>query len=107
MHFSKFPVGLFLLIRIIRHYVITSEHVYVNVCGAWSMADDIGELILRTLRERGSADSYDLAVEVGKDHQLLVGAIKSLQSIGDVSHLQSLLDAFLWGAVAAMHTQYI
>ena len=47
--------------------------------------DDVAELILRTLRERGSVDSYDLSAEVGKDHQLLVGAIKSLQSIGDVS----------------------
>ena len=57
--------------------------------------DDVGELILRALRERGSVDSYDLSVEVGKDHQLLVGAIKSLQSIGDVSNSHAPLDAFL------------
>ena len=46
--------------------------------------EDLAELILRTLGERGSVDSYQLSQEIGKDHQLLVGAIKSLQSVGDV-----------------------
>lgn len=46
--------------------------------------EELTELILRTLSEKESVDSYRLSVEIGKDHQLLVGAIKSLQSVGDV-----------------------
>lgn len=46
---------------------------------------ELTELILKTLEERSRLDSYELAQEVGRDHQLLVGAIKSLHSLGDVS----------------------
>lgn len=46
--------------------------------------EELTELILRNLSEKESVDSYQLSVEIGKDHQLLVGAIKSLQSVGDV-----------------------
>jgi len=48
---------------------------------------DLGERLLRVLGERGSFDSYELSLELGKDHQLVVGAIKSVQSLGEVSLL--------------------
>lgn len=53
------------------------------------MADQLTEVVLKTLEHRGSVDTYELSVEIGKDHQLLVGAIKSLQSLGNVSTCNS------------------
>ena len=47
--------------------------------------EELAEFILKVLEERGSVDTYDLSLEIGKDHQLVVGAVKSLQSLGDVS----------------------
>ena len=55
--------------------------------GTWlemAVEGDLVQLLLRTLGEKESVDSYKLSVEIGKDHQLIVGAIKSLQSMGDV-----------------------
>lgn len=46
---------------------------------------DLGERLLKLLAERGSFDSYILSQELGKDHQQVVGAIKSLHSLGEVS----------------------
>ena len=46
---------------------------------------NVGERLLRILAERGSFNSYELSQEIGKDHQQVVGAIKSVQSLGDVS----------------------
>ena len=51
----------------------------------WGMADELTELILKILEQRGSVDTYELSKEIRNDHQLLVGAVKSLQSLGDVS----------------------
>lgn len=47
--------------------------------------DDVGVTLLKVLNERESFDSYVLAQELGKDHQQIVGAIKSVQSQGEVS----------------------
>ena len=57
------------------------------------------EGLLRILASRGSFDSYELSQELGKDHQQVVGAIKSLQSLGEVSqvhisHFQGLVYIF-------------
>ena len=41
--------------------------------------------LLKLLAERGSLDSYEYSKETGCDHQAVVGAIKSLESLGDVS----------------------
>lgn len=53
------------------------------------------EDLLKFLADRGSLDSYDYARETGSEHQAVVGAIKSLESLGDVSswcnHVQALL----------------
>lgn len=45
---------------------------------------DFGEKLLKILADRGSFDSYELSKDLGKDHQVLVGAIKSIQSVGEV-----------------------
>ena len=49
-------------------------------------AGDMGERLLKLLASRGSLDSYKLSQELGVDHQQVVGAIKSVQSVGDVSN---------------------
>ncbi|GCC47803.1 hypothetical protein chiPu_0031893, partial [Chiloscyllium punctatum] len=43
------------------------------------------EELLRRLQEAGGggADSGELAARLGIDHQLVVGAVKSLQTLGD------------------------
>lgn len=46
---------------------------------------ELSEFILKTLEVQGRLDSYELAQKIGKDHQLIVGAIKSLHSLGNVS----------------------
>ncbi len=43
------------------------------------------EEILKLLQGREIVDTYDLSQEFNKDHQQIIGAIKSLSSLGDVS----------------------
>ena len=51
------------------------------------MADsELADLLLKLVADRGSIDSYEVAKELHKDHQLVVGAIKSLQSMGNVRY---------------------
>ena len=50
-----------------------------------SKDDGLGDLILQTLEQKGRIDSYDFSKETDRDHQTVVGAIKSLQSVGNVS----------------------
>lgn len=49
---------------------------------------DVGGLILQVLEEKGQLDSYDFSKETGREHQTVIGAIKSLQSVGNVSTSQ-------------------
>lgn len=54
---------------------------------AGSMADNrVTESLLQRLRdgESGGLDSLELALSLGVDHQQVVGAVKSLQSLGEV-----------------------
>ncbi len=44
----------------------------------------VAQLILETVQQREPVDTFDLAKEYGKDHQVLVGAVKSLQAMGHV-----------------------
>ena len=44
-----------------------------------------GEKILKYLKEHGSAGSLLLAKEWNEDHQKIVGAVKSLLCLGNVS----------------------
>jgi len=46
--------------------------------------DDLPSFLLKRLEKSESFDSYELSQEIGKDHQQVVGAIKSLQSLGEV-----------------------
>lgn len=48
-------------------------------------AESLNQLILEKVNENGSVDSLRLSEEINKDHQLLVGAVKSLQTLGNVS----------------------
>ena len=43
------------------------------------------EELLHVLSTTDSVDSYEYAQQIGKDHQLVVGAVKRLESLGDVS----------------------
>ena len=50
------------------------------------MASDIGDKILKYLADNGnSVDTLNLSELWKEDHQKIVGAVKSLQSLGDVS----------------------
>ena len=46
--------------------------------------DDLQEAILMLVAERGTLDSWEYSIECCKDHQLVVGAVKSLESLGEV-----------------------
>lgn len=48
------------------------------------MASELGEKILQYLSHTPSVSSLQLAKELEEDHQKIVGAIKSLQSLGDI-----------------------
>lgn len=50
-----------------------------------SKDQELADLILQILEQKGQLDSYDFAKETGREHQTIVGAIKSLQSVGNVS----------------------
>lgn len=57
--------------------------------GDTTTADEaLGERLLKILATNGSFDSYQLSQDMGKDHQQVVGAIKSLQSLGEVRLLK-------------------
>ena len=48
---------------------------------------NLAEEILKNIEAKGSLDTYEYATSAGKDHQTVVGVIKSIQAIGDVSFL--------------------
>jgi len=48
------------------------------------MGDSIDQLILDQINRNGSVDTYELSKQFQKDHQLYVGAVKRLQSLGKV-----------------------
>ena len=48
--------------------------------------EEVGQKILSALdSNKETIHSYTFAQETGEDHQLVIGAIKSLQSLGNVS----------------------
>lgn len=55
---------------------------------------NIQEKILLELEKRGELNSLDLAKEWNVDHQLVVGGLKSLQSLGDVISCDQISEAF-------------
>ena len=47
--------------------------------------DSLAQFLLEKIDAQGSVDTLQLSKEYNKDHQALVGAVKSLQTLGDVS----------------------
>lgn len=45
----------------------------------------LDRLVLEAVEERGSIETFEFAKEVGKDHQSIVGSVKSIHALGDVS----------------------
>ncbi|KAK3743500.1 hypothetical protein QZH41_020597 [Actinostola sp. cb2023] len=45
---------------------------------------DIEKLILEDLAKCGRLNTYEFAKDLQQDHQLIVGAVKSIQSVGDI-----------------------
>lgn len=64
------------------------------------MADNpVLELLLRRLEAAdGGLDSAELATQLGVEHQVVVGAVKSLQALGEVSSTRAAGLAFTPGA---------
>lgn len=48
------------------------------------MASDLVELILKHLADKESVDTLELAAVWGVDHQRVIGAVKSLQALGNL-----------------------
>ena len=55
---------------------------------------DLGEQILQILEQKGRLDSYEFSQETSREHQSVVGAIKSLQSVGNVSESTGSRDTY-------------
>ena len=47
---------------------------------------ELSETLLKYLENREGFDTLDAAKELGVDHQKVVGAVKSIQSAGDVRY---------------------
>ena len=45
----------------------------------------LDKVVLEALEERGSIETYEFSKELGKDHQSIVGSVKSVHALGDVS----------------------
>ena len=50
---------------------------------AYAMAD-LADVILQYVDKHGQFDTLKLAAELKEDHQKIVGAVKSVQSLGEV-----------------------
>ncbi|XP_065069824.1 phenylalanine--tRNA ligase alpha subunit-like [Rhopilema esculentum] len=51
-------------------------------------SESISQLLLERLDSTGSVDTLEFAKTVGKEHQAVVGAIKSLQALGNVINVE-------------------
>ncbi|XP_065907105.1 phenylalanine--tRNA ligase alpha subunit-like [Dysidea avara] len=48
------------------------------------MAVLLNEEILKAIDDNGQIDTYEYAISTGRDHQIVVGAVKSIQSMGNL-----------------------
>jgi hypothetical protein len=48
-------------------------------------SQDFEKLILEEVKNTGKLNTFEFAKDLQRDHQLIVGAVKSIQSVGDVS----------------------
>lgn len=56
-----------------------------------SLAMDFPQQILLAVEKNGSVISYEFAKALNEPHQKIVGAIKSLESLGEVSSAMNIL----------------
>lgn len=49
------------------------------------MTEELDQIILEKVNAVGCIDTFELSRELEREHQLFVGAVKRLQSLGDVS----------------------
>lgn len=49
------------------------------------LTQDFEKLILEEVENTGKLNTYEFAKDLQRDHQLIVGAVKSIQSVGEVS----------------------
>ena len=48
---------------------------------------DLKELVLKAVEEHGELNTRAFSVAIGVHHEIIVGAMKSLESLGDVRYL--------------------
>ena len=61
--------------------------------------EEVAQKILSTLdTNKETINSYTFAKETGEDHQLVIGAIKSLQSLGNVRSIRGRIVAILFAS---------
>lgn len=56
------------------------------------MASELVEKVLNYVGERGEVNSLELVGIIDNDHQKIIGAIKSLQTLPDVSYRKRIND---------------
>ena len=68
--------------------LLFSDEIFLKLFGKSTLrmgSQALDRIILESVDLRGSIDSYEFAKELQKDHQVIVGAIKSIHSLGEVS----------------------
>ena len=58
------------------------------------MMANLTEEILNVIEAKGSVDTYEYATTTDNEHQTVVGVIKSIQALGDVSFMNILTTLF-------------
>lgn len=62
------------------------------------MAKQLSNQVLEYLDKHNEANSLDLSTELGEHHDLIIGAIKSLQTFDDVSLFKLIIRKLLYAA---------
>lgn len=57
------------------------------------MMANLTEEILNVIEAKGSVDTYEYATSTGNEHQTVVGVVKSIQALGDVSFMNMITTA--------------
>jgi len=50
---------------------------------------DLTDEVLQYVNKLGCVDTLDIAKEIKDDHQKIIGAVKSIQSFGEVSYVDN------------------
>ena len=62
-------------------FIVALKTLLFGIMGTQSLE----RLVLEGVEERGSIETFEFAKELGKDHQSIVGSVKSIHALGDVS----------------------